>query len=77
MDSKCSHILAGLACLTLTSAAAIAQAETAPSTAAAETAAKIQWFGNLEQALKVAKRTQRPILMSSAAPQCGGVPGMW
>lgn len=37
----------------------------------------IQWFGELEQARAVAARTGRPILMTSAAPQCGGVPGKW
>ncbi len=39
--------------------------------------AQIQWFGNLEQAKAEAKRTNRPILLTAAAPHCGGVPGTW
>ena len=39
--------------------------------------AQIQWFGNWGQAKAEAKRTGRPILLTSAAPQCSGVPGMW
>ncbi len=37
----------------------------------------IQWFAVLEQAKAEAARTQRPILLFSAAPQCHGVPGIW
>jgi len=37
----------------------------------------IAWFGVLEDGLEQAKRTGKPILLISAAPQCSGVPGMW
>lgn len=39
--------------------------------------AGIAWFGTWEAALAEAKRTNRPILFMSAAPQCQGVPGVW
>lgn len=38
---------------------------------------KIAWFGRLSDGLAEAKRTNRPILLVSAAPQCEGVPGIW
>lgn len=37
----------------------------------------IAWFGTWDGALAEAKRTGRPILFMSAAPQCSGVPGVW
>jgi hypothetical protein len=37
----------------------------------------IAWFGVLEDGLKEAERTGKPIFFVTAAPQCGGVPGMW
>ena len=37
----------------------------------------IAWFGVLEDGLEQARRTGKPILLISAAPQCSGVPGMW
>ncbi len=40
-------------------------------------AAKIQWFGTWKEAAAEAKRTGRPILLTSAAPQCKGTPGIW
>ncbi|MGB0954039.1 MAG: hypothetical protein ACPG31_12530 [Planctomycetota bacterium] len=39
--------------------------------------ARIQWFGTLEQGLAEAKRTNRPIMMTAAAPFCRGVSGKW
>ena len=38
---------------------------------------KIQWFGNWKQGLAEAKRTGRPILLTSAAPKCRGISGLW
>lgn len=49
-------------------AAAVLEVPTGPS---------IAWFGTWEEGLAEAKRTGRPILFMSAAPQCHGVPGMW
>jgi hypothetical protein len=50
-----------------------------PTPAAKETSATggIQWFTRLKDGLAEAKRTGRPILFLSAAPSCGGVPGVW
>ena len=39
--------------------------------------AGIAWFGVLQDGLAEAKRTGKPILWITAAPQCNGVPGMW
>lgn len=39
--------------------------------------AGVAWFGTWDAALAEAKRTNRPILFMSAAPQCQGVPGVW
>jgi hypothetical protein len=43
----------------------------------APSAAGIAWFGTWDAALAEAKRTKRPILLMSAAPQCQNVPGVW
>lgn len=37
----------------------------------------IQWFATLTDGLAEAKRTGKPLLFLSAAPHCGGIPGMW
>ena len=37
----------------------------------------IVWFTTLNDALAEAARTNRPILLQSAAPACQGVPGIW
>ena len=37
----------------------------------------IAWFGVWSEALAEAQRTNRPILLMSAAPSCQGVPGVW
>ena len=39
--------------------------------------ARIAWFGTLKSGLAEAERTNKPILLISAAPQCVGVPGIW
>lgn len=38
---------------------------------------KIAWYGQLKDGLAEAKRSGRPILLVSAAPQCQNVSGMW
>ena len=45
----------------------------------AEPASKagVQWYASWAQAQAEAKRTQRPILLTSAAPHCRNVSGMW
>ena len=37
----------------------------------------IAWYGVLKDGFAEAKRTGKPILLITAAAQCGGVPGMW
>ena len=49
----------------------------AQSAGSASKPAKIAWFGVLQEGLAEAKRTGKPILLISAAPQCLGVSGMW
>ena len=51
--------------------------EEAAATLEVPTEPSIAWFGTWEAGLAEAKRTDRPILLMSAAPQCHGVPGMW
>ena len=55
--------------LLLTVFAAVASAQEAP--------AKIAWYGTLKAGLDEAKRSGRPILFVSGAPQCLGVSGIW
>lgn len=38
---------------------------------------KIAWYGTLSAGLDEAKRSNRPIFLVSAAPQCQNVAGMW
>ena len=38
---------------------------------------RIQWFGTWKGGLAEAQRTQRPIFLISAAPECHSVPGIW
>ena len=52
-------------------------AQAADDTVGSTAPAGIQWFGTWEQASAEAKRTGRPILLTSAAPQCRGVSGHW
>ena len=37
----------------------------------------IVWFGTLKDGIAEAKRTNRPILLLSAAPHCHNVSGIW
>jgi hypothetical protein len=37
----------------------------------------IQWYTDLEQGLREAWDTGRPIFLLSAAPNCSEVPGQW
>ncbi|MEZ4537353.1 MAG: hypothetical protein R3D26_20490 [Cyanobacteriota/Melainabacteria group bacterium] len=46
-----------------------------PANAANE--AGIGWIPTWKQGIAEANRTKKPILLVSAAPQCGGVPGEW
>ncbi len=71
--------LAAAAALLTTGLSLAARAQPAPAPAAREAAPTggIQWFPRLKDGLAEAKRTGRPILFLSAAPSCGGVPGVW
>lgn len=48
-----------------------------PASAGETASGGIQWFATWEQAAAEAKRTQRPILLISAAPHCRNISGMW
>jgi len=58
-------------CLVLPLATAAQEAE------AQEKTEKIAWHGTWQGGLAEAKRTGKPILLVSAAPQCHNVPGVW
>ncbi len=49
----------------------------APGQNQAADAPRIAWYATLEGGLAEAKRSNRPILFTSAAPQCLGVSGIW
>lgn len=55
--------------LVMTLLAAVNAEENSPS--------RIAWYGDLETGLAEAKRSGRPILLVSGAPQCLGIPGVW
>ena len=38
---------------------------------------RIAWYATLDSGMEEAKRSGRPILFTSAAPQCLGVSGIW
>ena len=38
---------------------------------------RIAWYGTLKSGLAEAERSNRAILLVSAAPHCTGVPGIW
>lgn len=48
-----------------------------PSVISSEYPEGVAWWGTWDGALAEAKRTGKPILLLSAAPQCHGVPGIW
>ena len=48
----------------------------APATSQ-DNGSRIAWYATLESGLEEAKRSGRPILFTSAAPQCLGVSGIW
>ncbi|HET6382084.1 MAG TPA: hypothetical protein VFJ58_01725 [Armatimonadota bacterium] len=56
---------------------AVSHAATPASPVTSESTGGIQWFTRLKDGLAEAKRTGKPILYLSAAPSCGGVPGVW
>jgi len=62
-------------------AARVASAQPPSSGEATASAAsrveKIAWFGTLASARAEAARTQRPIFLLAARPECRGVPGYW
>jgi len=63
-----------LFCLMLSQTALSAQREQEDPAAPASA---IAWYGTWESGLAEAKRLELPIFLHSAAPRCGGVPGMW
>lgn len=66
-----------LMCAALTAASlSPAAADDKPETKASPRGG-IQWFATWVQAEAEAKRTQRPILLVSAAPHCKNISGEW
>ena len=63
--------------LALLSSTLPAEEKPASAVAASSPDARIAWFGTWESAKREARRSQRPILLVSAAPFCHSVPGMW
>jgi len=37
----------------------------------------VAWYATWDRALEDAKRSNRPILLIAAAPQCHGISGLW
>ncbi len=73
-----SLLVAAVTTATFTAAAPAAQGPKGPlESHIPPTEAGIAWFGTWTGALEEAKRSKRPILFMSAAPQCQGVPGVW
>ncbi|QEG25093.1 hypothetical protein [Mariniblastus fucicola] len=56
---------------------AFAFASPAPGQNQEPDAPRIAWYATLESGLAEAERSNRPILFTSAAPQCLGVSGIW
>lgn len=48
-----------------------------PEGTKAEDIPRVIWYGTLKGALAEAKRSDRPILLLSAAPHCHAVSGVW
>lgn len=47
------------------------------SLAVADDTPKVIWYGTLKGGLAEAKRSNRPIMLLSAAPHCHAVSGVW
>jgi len=86
MSTQHFRLLVLSATLAVLTASGPASAQLAPPTGASyggsvPTSKKvvpgIAWYGVLKDGLAEAKRTGKPILLITAAAQCGGVPGMW
>lgn len=77
--SRLGCYVAAAAALIASCSSSVSRADSLAPPAAKEKAAGggIQWFTRLKDGLAEAKRTGRPILYLSAAPSCGGVPGVW
>ena len=58
-------------------AVGFAYAPAAPGQNQEPDAPRIAWYATLKAGLAEAKRSQRPIMFTSAAPQCVGVSGIW
>ena len=55
----------------------VSSAQQASVKAIKDKAKKIAWHGTWKGGLVEAKRTGKPIMLVSAAPQCHSVPGVW
>jgi len=76
-DAKMKYRIAQVGLLIAAVAAVgFAFAPAAPAQQEAD-APRIAWYATLESGLAEAERSNRPILFTSAAPQCLGVSGIW
>jgi hypothetical protein len=77
MRFRAAAVFAALSC----ASAAIAQGPGRPpgpvSGPLASGVGGIVWMGTLKEGIREAKRTNRPILLLSAAPHCHNVSGIW
>ena len=86
MTTRHFQALALSSALALLAATGSASAQSSPPTSPSyggsmpdseQVVAGIAWYGVLKDGLAEAERTGKPILLITAAAQCGGVPGMW
>jgi len=84
--TKRLHLMALTATLALLATSGPVNGQLAPPTGASyggsvpgsrKVVTGIAWYGVLKDGFAEAKRTGKPILLITAAAQCGGVPGMW
>lgn len=78
------NLLCFLFIIAISSSGALAQMgpPTTPSFGGAMPASEkvvpgIGWYEVLEDGIAESERTRKPIFFLTAAPQCGGIPGMW
>lgn len=66
-----------VAALFTAQAVALAQPPGPPSGPIPSAQGGIVWYGTLHEGVVEARRTNRPILLISAAPHCHNVSGIW
>lgn len=77
MKSRIFLILTAIAATTLVGSIILSKPSAAAQRETGQPPARIAWYATLKSGLTEAKRSNRPILFTSAAPQCVGVSGIW